>query len=234
MFVQTIQAVIWVQTLVELIALAELSVISKIDAITREPEKTTAWISQLARAAAAKKSGTLHKQYLVWRRRMELVRESFLATALEIESSSEVIGVSQRTYDLIDFEKWRLIGDYGSADRTWVFSLLFFADGTPFYKVIAFFRRHRVDPSDPYSAADGVVSLAITGQEAHSTDRPNFYTYQDSQIRLREMLYLNDQLIVYQQQLPQSDLVASDDQSLDDVVRTFFEDVFYRKAGVSA
>ena len=140
--------------LVELIALAELSVVSKIDAITREPEKTSEWISQLAKAASAKKTGTQHKQYLVWRRRMEIVRESFLATATEIENASQVIGVAQRSYDLIDFEKWRLIGDHGSADRTWAFSFLFFADGTPFYKVIAFFRRHRVDPSDPYSAAD--------------------------------------------------------------------------------
>jgi Fic family protein len=220
--------------LVELIALAELSLISKVDAITREPEKKTAWITQLAKAASAKKTGTLHKQYLVWRSRMELVRESFLTTANEIESSSDVIGVSQRTYDIIEFEKWRQIGDHGSADRTWAFSLLFFADGVPFYKVIGFFRRHRVEPMDPYHSADGLVSMAITGQDAQSRDRPNFYAYQDPQIRLREMLYLDDQFIAYQQQIGQQMIVPSDGQSLDDVVRNFFEDVFYRKAAVGA
>ena len=48
------------------------------------------------------------------------------------------------------------------------------------------------------------------------------------------MLYLDDQLIAYQQLTPQELTVASNDQSLDDIVRGFFEDVFYRKAAVGA
>lgn len=219
--------------LVEIIALSELAVINKVDAVTREPEKKQAWIAQLAKAASAKKTGTLHKQYLVWRSRMELVRQSFLEIATEVERSSEVIGVSQRTYEMIDFDKWRQIGDYGSSDRTWAFSLLFFVDGHPFYKIIGFYRKHRADPMDPYYAADGAVSLALAGQEAQSQDRLNFYSFQDAHIRLREMLYLNDRLISYEQTLLQKDISASDESSLEDIVRTFFEDVFYRKAGLA-
>lgn len=218
--------------LVELIALSELGIINRVDAITREPERTQAWISKLAKAASAKKTGTLHKQYLVWRSRMELVRQSFIAIAEEVERSSDVIGVAHRSYDMIDFDKWRQISEYGRSDRTWAFSLLFFADGEAFYKALGFFRRHRADPMDPFYMTDNLVSLSITGQEAHSREPPNFYSYADPHIRLRELLYLNEQLICYEQPLPGQAWSATDEKSIEDIVKAFFEDVFYRKAGI--
>lgn len=73
-----------------------------------------------------------------------------------------------------------------------------------------------------------------TGQEAQSREHINFYSFQDPHIRLRELLYLDEQLISYQQRLPDQNLVATDENSLEDNVRTFFEDVFCRKAGLGS
>jgi Fic family protein len=219
--------------LVEMIALSQLAVIGKIDSATREPERRQAWITQLSKAASAKKTGTLHKRYLIWRERMQRVQDAFAIATREIDEGSDVVGVTLRSYDAIEFEKWKRIGDYGSAERTWAFSLLFFLDGSPFYKVIAFYRRHRSSPSDPYPAADNAIALCITGHEAKSAERPNFLQYEDAHIHLREILFVEDDLICYEQELPATTICPSELLTADDVVRKFFEDVFYRKAGLA-
>lgn len=218
--------------LVELIALAELGVLAKIDAETREPERRHAWVSQIAKAASAKKTGAQHKQYLIWKERMLRLQSIFLSAARDIDESSDVVGTNFRVYDPIDFEKWKKIGSYGGADRTWAFSLLFFVDSTPFYKVIFYFRRHRSDTNDPHPEADGMIALAITGQDARSTDRLIFGNFNDPDIRLRELLYSQDELICYEQG-DDNKLKLSDAAAAEDAIREFFEDIFYKKAGLA-
>lgn len=219
--------------LVELIALSQVSIATKIDALTLEPVRRQAWVSSLANAASSKKAGALHKQYLVWKERMTRVQESFLTAAAEIDLSSNEIGVSAKEFDPIDFEKWQSIIASGSYHKTWAFSLIFYVSGAPFYKMIAFYKRHRSDADDAISSSDGVVSLAITGQSIEDGEKPNFANFHDEQIRLREVLYAKDDLICYEYNDSKKTIEAGDCASPGDLVQRFFEDVFLRKAGLA-
>lgn len=221
------------EDLVELVALSQIAIVSKIDALTQEPERRHKWVNQLADAASAKKAGALHKQYLVWNERMSRVKESFLTAAREIDETSGEIGVSFKEFDPIDFDKWKRISKFGSYDKTWAFSMLFFVAGSPFYKVIIFFKRHRTDPSDPYTEADGAVALSVTGQEARSQEKPNFNNFEDDDIRLREVLYVNDDLICYDWNAEKKKIEPKECSSPEDIVQNFFEDIFMKKAGLA-
>lgn len=219
--------------LVELIALSQVSIATKIDALTLEPARRQAWVSRLATAASTKKAGALHKQYLVWKERMTRIQESFLTAATEIDLSSSEIGASYKEFDPIDFEKWKSISASGSYHKTWAFSLIFYVSGAPFYKMIAFYRRHKSDAYDNITSADGVVSLAITGQSMDDSEKPNFANFHDEQIRLREVLYAKDDLICYEYNDSTKSVESGDCDSPGDLVQRLFEDVFLRKAGLA-
>src|SRR5690606_16538868 len=126
----------------------ELQMIVKTEAIAREPEQRTAWIQRLSTAAAQKDENTRHKQYLVWRQRAERLSASFGQAARELDASSFVIGAAFKDFGAVSFEDWQRICRQGAIDRSWLFSVLFFAEGRPFYKAIAFQRRHRRLPTD--------------------------------------------------------------------------------------
>lgn len=219
--------------LVEMIALLQLSTINKTDAIAREPEQRAKWINQLAQIATAKKTGALHKNYLLWRQRVSAIEQAIHQAADEIDKASDVVGVSSRSYEIVDFEKWKRICQYGYADRTWLFSLLFFAGGQPFYKIIGFLRRHNPVPEDTFGETRDLVSVYITGQDANDPTPPNFYNFHDPHIRLRELLYPGDDLVVYYEENPAEEFVIKYDLSVENVVQDLFEDIFYRKAGLA-
>lgn len=219
--------------LVELLALAQLDLVGKIDALTLEPERRRNWVEKLAQAAAQKKAGALHKQYLVWRDRMTRIQTSFLTASDELDSASEDLGVTTRVYDPIDLEKWKRISQYGLADRTWAFSLLFFSGGAPFYKIIAYFKRHRIVGLDPLSNAEGAVELAFTGQVTRNFERSDFVNFSDPDISLRTILYVDDALIVYEQDAATGTIRPRECSSPDEIVQKLFEDVFLKKAGIA-
>ncbi|OYX51561.1 MAG: hypothetical protein B7Y90_00830 [Alphaproteobacteria bacterium 32-64-14] len=219
--------------LVELLALAQLDLVGRIDALTQEPERRRSWVAKLAQVAAQQKAGAVHKQYLVWRDRMNRVETSFLTAAHELDAASDDIGVTTRVYDPIDLEKWKRISQYGSADKTWAFSLLFFSGSVPFYKVIAYFRRHKVVGSDQLASAEGAVELAITGQVARSSEKSDFGNFSDPDIGLRSVLYVDDALVAYEQIAATGLVQPRECASPDEIVQKLFEDVFLKKAGIS-
>lgn len=218
--------------IVSILAQNQLSTLGKIDAITRAPEERMKWITNLTKVASTKKTGALHKQYIVWKSRMEQIRDAFARAASEIDESSDVIGVAYRWYETVDFDDWKSLVTTGRRPAfTWSISLLFFIDGEPVYKVIGFFSRHRTKPDDFTIDLREVVSMQFTGIEARSEDRPDFVNYNDPDIRLRELLYHDDKLHTFTESGGVRDCV--DDKSIEDVVRELFEDVFYRKGGLA-
>jgi uncharacterized protein YukE len=174
--------------IVELIALLELSIISRVEAIVDEQQRRASWVKQLSTAAARKHENTRHKQYLIWRKRMEGVNQAFKQAAQELDESSDLIGSTFRDYGVLEFSDWENICKRGQIEKSWLFSILFFADHSPFYKTIAYLRRHiplpRVDlfPAQRGSAVGLYFTGVSTGPEGL---RPDFMNYEDPHIRLR-------------------------------------------------
>lgn len=221
--------------LVEMLALLELSMIAKTSAIAREPEARAAWIERLSKVAATKQKNTLHKQYLVWRQRMERLSQAFGQAARELDESSDVIGAEFRDFGVLEFSEWKRICERGYSERSWLFSMLFFAQGQPFYKSIAFLRRHHVRPeADLFQHERDLVALYFVGGEARSYVREDFRDYADPHVRMREVLYVGDRLHKYVQEDPGKGWECSVGESIESVVEEYFNDIFMRKAGLGS
>lgn len=219
--------------LVELISVLQLSMISRVEAIVQESERRSSFISRLATAAAAKDKNTRHKMYLVWRKRMELLGNTFAQACRELDSASSVIGAAFKDYGVVDFREWEDICKRGYINRSWLFSILFFAEGHPFYKTIAYLRRHTPLPAvDWFEPPRDAVSLYFTGTDVPEGQKPKFSDYDDPHVRLREVLFLGDVRYVYRQESPDKEWVLDDAASDTDVVEQLFTDIFGRKAAL--
>ena len=217
--------------LVEMLAILELSTITKTKAIAKEPERRASWINRLSQAASATRQNARHKQYLVWRQRMELISSAFGLAANELDQTSDVIGAEFRDFGVIDYPDWNTICTRGYIPQSWIFSVLFFAEGSPIYKSIAFLRRHRpLRSTDPFAPPKDVVALYVTGSGPN--ERPDFQHYSDPHIRLRELFYYEDELYRYME-TPDDDWVYDIDPEVGAVVEDLFMDVFSRKAGIA-
>ena len=103
-----------------------------------------------------------------------------------------------RDYSVIKFRDWEHICQRGYADRTWLFSILSFADGQPFYKTIAYLKRHiPITDVDPFVAMRDAVAIYFTGVTLPEDERPDFGNFIDPHIRLREILPSDSGLFVY-------------------------------------
>jgi hypothetical protein len=220
--------------LVELIADLELRMLAKAQAIASEPERRTRWIEQLSTAASRRAKHTAHKEYIVWRQRAQNVADSFGQAAQELDASSYVIGSTFRGFGPVDFTSWQEIRRFGTINRSWLFSLLFFAEGAPFYKSIAYVKRHVPKPWDPFPPRKRqAVGIYFTGVDPTSDDRPDFTLYADPHIRLREVVYVDDSLFVFKQESGDDEWSLGNENSIEEAVEGFFFDAFGRKAGLA-
>ncbi|MBS0571378.1 MAG: Fic family protein [Proteobacteria bacterium] len=218
---------------VELLAVLQLSMLAKIEAVVGATERRQTFITKLATAAAAKDRNTRHRSYLVWRRRMELLSNTFEEACSELDRASNVVGATFRGFGVVEFRDWESICRYGSIDKSWLFSLIFFAEGHPFYKVIAYLRRHNPLPAvDDFSPPRDAVALYFTGTDLPDGDRPNFYLFSDPHIRVREVLFSEDGPIVYHQPTPSDNWKISRYSNDNQIVEELFLDIFVRKAGL--
>ena len=78
------------------------------------------------------------------------------------------------------------------------------------------------------------VGLYSTGTEIPSGSRPDFFAYDDPHIRVREILFLDDRILLYRQPDPDADWEIEEIASATPVVEEFFLDIFNRKAGLGA
>lgn len=219
--------------LVELLAVLQLSMLSKIEALVVEAEQRKSFIAKLASAAATREKNTKHKSYLLWRKRMELISRSMQEACKELDAVAGSVGANYRDYGVIDFREWENICRYGHIDRSWLFSILFFAEGKPLYKTIGYLKRHTSLPSvDHFNAPRDAVALYFTGAEAKEQTKPNFANYADPHIRLREILFFDDEAYLYTQPSADKPWVIQDLATNNQVVEQLFMDVFARKAGL--
>ncbi len=219
--------------LVEMLALLELSMTTKVIVLAKEPEKRAAWIEKLSEIASKKQENTRHKIYLVWRQRIEHVSRAFIQAVQELDESSDNIGAEIREFSVPEFSEWKRICDIGYTERNWLFSIMFFCESKPFYKSIAFLQRHHNIAVDTFAGERDLVGIYFTGIQAHSYDRPPYSNYRDPHIRLREILYRGDEQIQYIQESPNEAWSRVDFTGVEEIVESFFMDVFIRKAGLA-
>lgn len=223
--------------LVQIIALRQLSVISKASGIAQERRQRSTWIGEIARRASVKKAGSQHKNFLVWSHKMHEVRAAFEDTARELSETSDLIQVKHENFDSIDFPKWQEICRHGRANKTWFFSQTFFVDGTQVFRCIFYFKGHFHLLDDTFADARDAVSLFVTGGDVH--EEYNFYRFEDPIIRLREILFLHDDMYVYYFKGEHLEGLRGGERwspanvlSLSEIVRDFYEDILHRKAGI--
>ena len=221
--------------LVELLGLLQLDITSKVSAVVDEATSRANWVGRLAAAAATKRQNTRHKQYLMWRKRVEDIAAGFRQASRELDGASDVIGATFRDYSVIDVRDWEHICKRGYADRTWLFSILFFADGQPFYKTIAYLKRHMPIPDvDLFVGRRDAVAIYFTGVTLPEAERPDFGHFSDPHIRLREILLSDSGLFVYTDSDQEGPWNVNDMVTPAKAVEQFFLDVFERKAGLGS
>jgi Fic family protein len=224
---------IW-EPLIQILSLRQLDVTAKAYGIAQERKERSTWIQNLAKRASDKKAGALHKQYLVWSHKMAEIRATFEDTALELSESSPLLQINHENFDIIDFGKWHDICVTGRASRTWLFSQTFYVDGIKVYRCIFYFRRHIRQNSDAFDRFRDAVGLFITG--GSGDDNLSFYSYDDKAIRLREVLFRNEETHTYYVDHDTSNSEADwrpiGPESPSDIVRDFYEDILTRKVGL--
>jgi Fic family protein len=182
--------------LCQMICQVELGLISRVQSIVDEIKSRGAFVSLLAAKAKEKKTGALHKQYIVWRQRMENFVNLLVKTCEEVNGASDVIQVRTETYDIVTFEKWKAISDTGRSEGTWAAKQTWLVDGEPLYRTILFFKRHVFRPDDTFGRDDlyGAVALKLTGGEATYGAKFNFENFQEPLVRFREVLFIEGRL----------------------------------------
>lgn len=221
--------------LVQLLALRQLSVIARAGGIAQERRQRSTWIGAIAKRAMDKKLGSQHKNFLVWSHKMHQIRATFEDTAKEISQSSEIIYVHHENFDNIDFRKWQEICREGWASRSWSFAQTFYVDGANVFRLIFYFRRHRHLSTDTFGFARDVVSLFVSGGEKDQDY--TFGRFEDKHVRLREVLFLHEEMVTYYlDHAPEDDeaelWVPVEKSSASDIVQDVYEDILHRKVGI--
>ena len=218
---------------VEMLADLELKIIAKAEAAARAPERRLAWISKLSEAASRKATNTQHKRYLVWRRQMEQINQGFAEACRELDAASTIIGAECKEFGVMDFASWRRTCQVGYVPRNWLFSMLFYAEGRPFYKTVAVQQRHAHRPELPFNPENDQVALYFTGVAADSFARPEYQNYTDPHVRLREIVFDDGQMRVLTEVDPEIGWKCESNSTLEPTIETFFGDMFGRKAGLA-
>lgn len=228
--------------LCQMICEFELAVLSRVTSILDEVQSRGQFIETLAKRARERKTGGLHKQYVVWKQRMQNFSDQLTATCDELNSSSDILHVRTENFDAIDFKKWQEISETGRSTNTWFLKQTWFSEGEAFYRTIFFFKRHNFRPEDIHDRDDlyGTVSLCLTGGEPQANIRYNFDKFADEEVRLREVLYINDKMYIYtatteerEGRFGPEEIWACDEiRDISVLVQSFLEDMYVRKLGI--
>ena len=223
--------------LIQIIALRQLSVISKASGIAQERRQRSTWIGAIAKRASAKKAGSQHKNFLVWSHKMHEVRAAFEDTSKELSETSDLIQIKHENFDSIDFPKWQEVCRLGRTSRTWFFAQTFFVYGIQVFRCVFYFKGHSHLLDDTFGDVRDTVGLFVTGGDLG--EEYNFFRFEDPIIRLREVLFLHEQMHVYYFKGEHLEGLRGGERwspasiaSVSDIVRDFYEDILHRKAGI--
>jgi Fic family protein len=230
--------------LCQMICQVELGLMSRVQSIVDEIKSRGQFVSLLAAKAKAKKTGALHKQYVVWRHQMENFLNLLVTTCEEVNNASDVIQVRTETYETIGFDKWKAIADTGRSEGTWAAKLSWLIDGEALFRTVLFFKRHVFRPDDTLGKDDlyGAVALKLTGGEPTYGAKFNFDNFQDPLIRFREVLFIDGklQLLSAKGNTKQGKTDAEEVWETEELIESspaikgLIEDVFLKKLGIGS
>ena len=218
--------------LVQILGELQLTTIGHAERIAREPAERSLWIKQLSGAAARKERETQHRQYVVWKHRVGGIVEEFRQVVSELGELSSAIGARARVYDVATFDSWREMCQRGQVPRSWLLDVSFLASGQVFYRSIFFLRRHESLPAELFQEQRDTIGIYVTGVDPRGGAQPTFRRYDDPHIRLRELVFVENNLYVFSRGAAAQPWECRDDLSTSEALREFFEDMFYRKAGL--
>ncbi len=220
----------------------ELRVLTRVKALIEKVESNNEFIKNLAHRATEKKTGGLHKQYIVWNQRMSNIGESLKQTCDELNRSTDAIGVRTDIFDVIDFQKWKEVSDTGHAHNTWYAKQTWFSEGSAFFRTILFFSRHFFRPEDLLSEDElrGSVALKLTGGTPEYGAKYDFFDFVDKEVRFRELVFVGDAAHIY---WGTGEMVSRGNrfvekwecEEVDDpnsIVQAIVSDIFTRKLGI--
>jgi Fic family protein len=226
--------------LLQIVAIRELEIVAKASAVAQERRIRQQWVKALAKRAQARKTGALHKQYLIWFYRMTEIRAAFELAAAEFNNESDFIQIRHENFEHLDFPSWKEVCEQGYGRRTWFFSQTFQLEDEMLYKFVFYFRRHRTSQYDTENFGLNNVSLYVTGGEFNQ--RYEFGgRFEDREVRLREILLQNEKIMsiniapIEDDNLEMSTNMPISAHEVGDVnliVQDFFEDVLVKKMGV--
>lgn len=173
----------------------QLKVLTRVRAIIDEVNSRGDFIRKLVEKASDKRTGTLHKQYVVWKYRMQLILDQLVELTNDISAASDMLYVRSDRYDIISFEKWQTISERGRAVQNWALRQTWYYEGTALYKTILFFKRHEFRADDIFPKDDlyGNVSLFLAGGDPKERTM-SFLEYSDPAVRFREAMFVNDKM----------------------------------------
>ncbi|MGB0902345.1 Fic family protein [Halocynthiibacter sp.] len=225
-------------SLVAIIANRQLSIISKASGIANERRERSEWIAKLAKKADDKKHGAQHKQYLVWSHKMNEIQAAFETTAQELSSASEVLSVQHRNLPVLDFKAWKAMCSGEQIRENWFFTQMLRVDGEKVYSFVFYFRKHIHFPADTFVEDDPLIGLRFTG--GAPAEKYAFSLFQDSDIRLREILFHAEDLYHYysngKKRMGRAEEIeaweAESDLSVSQLIEHLYEDLYENKIGV--
>jgi fido (protein-threonine AMPylation protein) len=216
--------------LVELIAMLELAMITKTERIAQEPEVRAEAIRRLAAGAAETIQDKRKQKHMIWEMDVAEVISEVHRFASDLNQASTVISAQVTVSDPVTFEAREELFRQPDA-HPWLYSVGFFVEARPLYKVICFLQSHKPHPSDLFLPQKDLIGMYFTGA-VDQAEEPSFTTYSDAHIRLREMLFVDRNLYTYLASGPDGAWDCRDDLNVNEVVQDLFEDLFVRKAGV--
>jgi len=196
--------------LVGIVANSELTALERATRIAQAPNLRMQRIRDLARRSQLTVQQREYKQYEVWRRRSEGIREEFQRWARELSSELPDLQVRVKVWDPISFDKWQEIRERGQTKGTWMFTLVFTVRKTPIFSWLFYARRHELAYTfdyEPMETFHGLVGIFATGDH-EPNPHWDFGQFSDAYVSLRELLYVSDELYAYHEQ-SSDDLAAS-------------------------
>jgi Fic family protein len=175
--------------LIAIIADAQLTALDRARAIAEAPAQRREGIKKLLRLTQTTKLKRDYREYEVWRRRLDTIREEFQRWAEELNDEADQFAVRTKVWDPISFEKWSEIRSKGWSSGTWVFTLTFFVERQRTYSALFYARRHEWGFCLEYDESlHRAVGLFLAGAP-EGLGQFDFDKFADPYIRLRELIY---------------------------------------------
>jgi len=183
-------------SVVTLVTNSLITAIGRARQIASAPKRRRERIGQILKAARNKRTQRDYTHYEVWKRQVAIVCDELHRWFYELAEESPELHARFRFYDPIEFEKWKDIRQRGHVQSSWLMSIAIHPEGQVRQWYCLYAKRHsRRDVLETEAVPDDAVAMFLTSDD--ESGRADFTRYSDRYIRLRELIYVDGQLIAF-------------------------------------